>query len=595
MSEDKKETKKKYEKKDNIEQIQRSIQSMVHDIEKEKINLRISQERYSKKFREYNEILGKPAALTKEQRLLRIKEKIENLKKRDIFSPTYGKRVRPIKPEDEIKKIQKSASLQEIKLNDIKDSVNRQALMNEKIKDEIDEIRKDKVLLQTKLTKIEEVNEEIEQNLKELMEKNKERTKKLKYNVLKRTRNEGIFQEAKFKSDRDFLEDRYHKVIEATIRKERIRNNELSKQRLANAAIADNVRKKGSKVAKQEIREDNDEIQDRMPILDALLTKWNYIIKYKKNLINKYMLNSNQIRNSFNKLILLLGLESYDELPSIFEKNEIQMARIDEHLSKVTDDVDELKAKKELLEKQIFILSEAKKMANKNNEEYIKEKQANIEHLRQLNDNLMEEIDRKRQLFYELKECTFKFLTKMQDSYLVDFVVKRMIIEESSKINEQNVIDYLSSVYCFVQLIRDFEEFTQNKKQAEEDNMQNIQSVSVIMPVNKNIDDFQKEITNKYPKKIYDDCKDRIKKDIKQKCMFDDIIRRLANEIVDEVNIKVNQDNTALNTNAANQDNSKINNKNINTTLNNSTSKNNSPNRNNSASKSNLRYQESQI
>ena len=141
MSTDKKETKKKYEKKDNIEQIQRSIQSMVHDIEKEKINLRISQERYSKKFREYNEILGKPAALTKEQRLLRIKEKIENLKKRDIFSPTYGKRVRPIKPEDEIKKIQKSASLQEIKLNDIKDSVNRQALMNEKIKDEIEKIK----------------------------------------------------------------------------------------------------------------------------------------------------------------------------------------------------------------------------------------------------------------------------------------------------------------------------------------------------------------------------------------------------------------------------------------------------------------------
>lgn len=581
MSENKKDTKKHYEKKDNIEQIQKSIQSMVHDIEKEKINLHISQERYSKKFREYNEILGKPAALTKEQRLLRIKEKIENLKKRDIFSPTYGKRVRPVKPEDEIKKIQKSASLQEIKLNDIKDSVNRQALINEKIKDEIDEIRKDKVLLKTKLSKIEEVNEEIEQNLKELMEKNKERTKKLKYNTLKRTKNEGIFQEAKFKSDRDFLEDRYHKVIEATIRKERIRNNELSKQRLANAAIADNVRKKGSKVTKQEIREDNDEIQDRMPILDALLTKWNYIIKYKKNLINKYMLNSNQIRNSFNKLILLLGLESYDELPSIFEKNEIQMARIDEHLSRVTDDVDELKAKKELLEKQIFILSETKKMSNKNKEEYIKEKQANIENLRQLNDNLMEEIDRKRQLFSALKECTFKFLTKMQNSYLVDFVVKRMIIEESSKINEQNVIDYLSSVYCFVELIRDFEEFTQNKNQAEEENIQNIQSVSVIMPVNNNIDDFQREITNKYPKKIYDDCKDRIKKDIKQKCLFDDIIRRLANEIVDEVNIKANQDNTALNTNAANQDNS--------------ASKNNSPNRNNSASKSNLRYQESQI
>ena len=52
--------------KDNILQIQNSIQAMVRINEKEKINLRISQERYLKKLREYNEILGKPAALTKE-------------------------------------------------------------------------------------------------------------------------------------------------------------------------------------------------------------------------------------------------------------------------------------------------------------------------------------------------------------------------------------------------------------------------------------------------------------------------------------------------------------------------------------------------
>ena len=202
---DKKDNKKKIIKQDNIEQIQRSIQSMVHDIEKEKINLHICQERYSKKFREYNEILGKPAVLTKEQRLIRIKEKIEKLKKREIFSPNYGRRIRTVKPEEEIRSIQKSASLQEIKLNDIKDDVNRQALMNEKIMKEINEIRKDKVLLQNKLTKIEEVNEDIEKSLNELTAKNQERTKKLKYHALKKTRNEGIFMEMKFKSDRDYL------------------------------------------------------------------------------------------------------------------------------------------------------------------------------------------------------------------------------------------------------------------------------------------------------------------------------------------------------------------------------------------------------
>ena len=102
--------------KDNILQIQQSIQTMVRDIEKEKINLRISQERYTKKFREYNEILGKPVAQTKEQKLKMIKDKLEKLKKREIFSPTYGRRIRPLNPEDEIKNIQKSSSLNEIKL-----------------------------------------------------------------------------------------------------------------------------------------------------------------------------------------------------------------------------------------------------------------------------------------------------------------------------------------------------------------------------------------------------------------------------------------------------------------------------------------------
>ena len=199
--------------KDNILQIQQSIQTMVRDIEKEKINLRISQERYTKKFREYNEILGKPVAQTKEQKLKMIKDKLEKLKKREIFSPTYGRRIRPLNPEDEIKNIQKSSSLNEIKLNDIKNGVNKQALINERILQEINEVRKDKLLLKTKLTKIEEENEEIEKNLKVITRKNQECTKKLKFKDLKKSKDEGLLLEEKFKLDRDVLENKYHKVI----------------------------------------------------------------------------------------------------------------------------------------------------------------------------------------------------------------------------------------------------------------------------------------------------------------------------------------------------------------------------------------------
>ena len=536
--------------KDNILQIQNSIQAMVRINEKEKINLRISQERYLKKLREYNEILGKPAALTKEQKLKMIKERLEKLKTRQIFSPTYGRRIRPLKPEDEIKNIQKSTSLNEIKLNDIKNGVNKQALINERILNEINEVRKDKLLLKTKLEKIEEENKEIEKDLAYMIKKNKERTKKLKYQDLKKSKNDGLILETKFKMDRDILEDKYHKVIEANIRKERLRASELSKERMMNAIFADNARKKIKKSSsnKQEINEDKDEIQDRMPILDSLLDKWNYIINFKRKMINKYIYYSTQIRNTFDKLIIFLGLEKYNELPEVYEKDEVQMAKIDELHSRITNEVDELKSKKILLQKQIYILSETKKITNENKQQYLKEKSQNIENLKRLNDEILEQIARKRQLFQTMQECTFDFLKKMQNTYLAEFVVKKMNIEENSKINETNVIDYLSAVYCFIQLINDFIENVENKKIVKDSSNKSIS-------INKSIENLQKEIRYKLSKFNYDNCFNKVKKDSKQKSMFDEVIFKLANDIVNEVNnYDVMHDYTELNTNGGNSE-----------------------------------------
>ena len=544
--------------KDNILQIQNSIQAMVRINEKEKINLRISQERYLKKLREYNEILGKPAALTKEQKLKMIKERLEKLKTRQIFSPTYGRRIRPLKPEDEIKNIQKSTSLNEIKLNDIKNGVNKQALINERIQNEINEVRKDKFLLKTKLEKIEEENKEIEKDLAYMIKKNKERTKKLKYQDLKKSKNDGLILETKFKMDRDILEDKYHKVIEANIRKERLRANELSKERMMNAVFADNARKKIHKSSsKQEINEDKDEIQDRMPILDSLLDKWNYIINYKRKIINKYINYSTQIRNTFDKLIIFLGLEKYNELPEVYEKDEVQMAKIDELHSRITNEVDELKSKKNLLQRQIYILSETKKITNESKQQYLKEKTQNIKNLKKLDDEILEQIARKRQLFQNMQECTFDFLKKMQNTYLAEFVVKRMNIEENSKINETNVIDYLSAVYCFIQLINDFNENVENKKIVKESSNKSIS-------INKSIENLQKEIRYKLSKFNYDNCFNKVKKDSKQKSMFDEVIFRLANDIVNEVNNYDGiHDYTELNTNAGNSESLVKSNKNL--------------------------------
>lgn len=533
--------------KDNIPQLQQSIQALIHSIEREKINFRISQERYTKRLRDYNNLIGKPASLTKEQRLNIRKQKMEQIKNREIFSPNYGKRIRIANPEDEIYTLKKSASLNEIKLNSIKNGVNKQARANNQILREINEIRKDKLIQKKKLQKITEENEEKEKEIIKLNKKNKRSMSRLNYEDLRRHQEENKFLEDKFKSDRETLEAKYHQVIEENIQRERLKINEIGKQRMANAIFADNARKNSIKGSEPIINYDKDEIQDRIPILNGLLEKWNHNIKQKKLIISKYLMNSSKIRDTFDKLLLVLGLEKYEELPFVFEKEESMNAKIEEALSHISNEVDNLKEQKLLLQKKITLLQNNKKVTNEQNEMNIKEKEINIDMLKKLNEDLEAQISRKKVLFTEMEENTFNFLLKMEDTYLSDFVVKKMNIEENSKLNENNVLDYLGSVYCYIQLINDFNENVNMKKEIKSHlNKSNL--------ANKSIEILDKEIKFKLSKFNYNNCLKKVKHDAKQKNDFDDVIKRLANEIVKDVNgnyDSMNED-TKIGTNASN-------------------------------------------
>ena len=163
----------------NIPNLQQSIQSLIHSIEREKIKRRINQERYTKKIREYNKLLGKPISPTKEQKISIRKQKLDEIKNREIFSPTYGKRKQVISPEDEIHSLKKCVSLNEIKLNTIKNGVNKQALDNNRILNEINLIRKDKLIQKNKLQKISEENDDIVHQNKELNKQSKVKLLKL--------------------------------------------------------------------------------------------------------------------------------------------------------------------------------------------------------------------------------------------------------------------------------------------------------------------------------------------------------------------------------------------------------------------------------
>ena len=532
--------------KNNSAQIQQSIQAIIHINEREKINIRINQERYTKKLREYNKLLGKPSSPSKEQRLSMMKQKMEEIKNRQIFSPNYGKKIRISSPEEEIKSLKKCASMNEIKLNSIKSEVNKQSLENDRILREINLIRRDKLIQKNKLQKITEENDDIDQQIKVLKQKNKRSLSKLNYAGLQKARDENKILENNFKNNREHLEYKYHQVIQDNIRREKNKINELGKQRMANAVFADNARKNNGKEVNSIMITDRDEIQDRIPILDGLLDKWNHTIKYKKQMINKYIANSAKIKDTLDKLLLVLGLENYEDLPQVYEMEEAQNAKIDEALSKVSNEVDLLREQKELMEKKISKLQNTKKETNNQNEMNLKEKEINIETLKRLNEELLNQINRKKTLFNDMEECTFNFLNKMENTYLSDFVVKKMNIEENSKLNETNVLDYLGSVYCYIQLINDFNENVQAKKEIK-------QNINMSSLANKSIENLDKEIKFKLSKFNYNNCLSKVKKDAKQKNTFDDVIRRLANEIVKDVNgnYDMNEDSSKFGTNVS--------------------------------------------
>ena len=519
----------------NIETIQNSIQRISKKIEVDKINLRILQERYTKKLSEYNQLAGKPVIKTKDQKMEEMKQKMEKLKNHQIFDPKYGKKTPVLQPDEETRRIQKNSDKRKIELDNLIDSINKQVEYNARLTHEIEEVRKEKARINEKIEKAEEENKKIEEEFEKLQKKNNRIYNKIQFKELNKVKEKGKDLENQFLEKRDYLEDKFHKVIEENIRREKDHRSDLKKIRLKNALFADKARNKvGNKSMVNKVIniEDPEEMHDRMPILDYLIDKWKYMTKYKRNMLDKYIRYANEIRISFDKLLNYLGLERLDKLPEIYTKNEKQMSEIESYLSCLSTEVDSLNEQKSLLKRQIVILTQTKEYDKEEKSNLIEERKAKIQILKRNNDELEQNINRKKRIFKNLEKPTFDFLKKMQKTYLTDFVVNRNNVEEKSKLNENNVINFLGTVYCYCQLIKDFDENVKYNNQT---------TKTQESEANRTLDFLNKDIRFKLSKINKNICNnDNINNSfnnvIKKGNDFDETIKRLANVIVDQVN-----------------------------------------------------------
>ena len=139
----------------------------------------------------------------------------------------------------------------------------------------------------------------------------------------------------------DYLEQEYNKVVQRYIKYEREKINESNFNRQVNELrnkgninVQLSSGQKGLELKKELEKFESEKINDRTPILDECLEKWRIVNKEKKESINQYIKNCTKIREIFDKLILYLNLDSYQDLPEIFKKTEKKESDINIQLEK---------------------------------------------------------------------------------------------------------------------------------------------------------------------------------------------------------------------------------------------------------------------
>ena len=527
--------KNKYEVAE-IEFIQQEIQMITKKIEHEKINLRILKERYEKQNSEYAKLEGRPSTLNKEKKILERKGRQEKMKNHKFYDSASSKDKKPSQPSEEHLQIKKSTAKSEIELENITKEINHQVLENKELTEKISDLRKERVRVRNQLEALKETNKKLEENIDYLVQKNKESVSKIQFQELARTKEAGSDLQKQFEISRDSLEGKYHEIIETNIKRERDNKKEQSKKRLMLGMIAESVKpskgKSQSPLMEQIKMMENEDITDRTPILDVLVDKWKYITKYKKGMIEKYIHNSHNIKEAFNKMMLFLGIDSYSELPTIYQKTEEQMTSIEIYNSQLENELNQLEKKKQLLKVQIDTLKQFKTNTVEEKVSLVEQKQNNISKFKAFNEDLTAAIEKRRQFFKCLQEPTLKFLNKMQNTYLNEFVPEKITIDNNTKINEGNVVDFLSCVESYCGLIRDFDKSTQEKSG-------NINRAST----NKELEKLQKEIEFKlqnFKSENYINNSNfyvTLKNDIKiNNNSFDETMKKMADAIANHIN-----------------------------------------------------------
>ena len=515
--------------KSEINDIQYEIQEMTKKIEHEKINLRICQERYEKKFITYSELQGRPVPLTKEEKEKEKAAKKKKKKNHSVADPIEKKKPKDKEMIENQGRILRESIRNEGELGALTNEINELVLSNQAAKEEIKDLRKQKNIALNQRDKTLEDNQRIQDDIDELREKNKESEGKIKNRELSKSMNQNQFQKKEFAKSRDDLEGEYHKIIEENIKREREQKKEQAKKRQMLSMVSDSKAVfKGAnaiELEKQVKALKAEEISDRTPITEELLSKWKYINKVKKYMIEKYEKNSASIRKAFDHLLLFLGIDDYEDLPIVYRKAVDQLSNIEMYLSQLVNECDNLRTQKEILKSKIAFLSDKKKSQGQDKTSFIEDKQNIVDKLTKNIQNVEEDIEKKRNLFKRIQPGTDDYLLKLNGTYLSEYVPDKCQIDKQLEYNEKSVTKFISSVEEYYLLIQMFQKSMEEKKKGENNEIDRLRD-----EIRMKLERFKRENL------IDNNLCNSMKLESKNGVNFEDIIKRSSDFICTQIN-----------------------------------------------------------
>ena len=200
----------------------------------------------------------------------------------------------------------------------------------------------------------------------------------------------------------------------------------------------------------------NEEISDRTPILSEIVNKWKNVNKFKKQMIDKYIKNANNIRKAFDEIMIFLCIDDYNDLPIIYDKSEQQLADIKMYISKLENAYNDKLEKKKILEEQICRLKEQKAENSERKNNFNEIKILTIDKLKAEIKEKEYEIKNMIKYFKALKPNTNEFLNKLNKTYLAEYVPNKIPLEGLTY-NAENIQLIFDNVQNYVQIITEFD------------------------------------------------------------------------------------------------------------------------------------------